>query len=316
MNVLVCQPVTEAMKTRFAAAFPGHQFIYDEHPAPALFAWAQAIFGFPEPDMLPLAKELRFVQLCSAGAEKYNSVVQKDVPLCCTTGIFGREIAEVLLGFVLSLYKHLPIYRDHQSAHQWAFHAFNRPLSGSNALILGLGDIGRSFAGLLQPFGCTITGMRRIHGCCPPGVDHLICMDELDAVLPAADIVALCLPETAETRHIMDRKRIFSMKKGSVLLNVGRGSAVDTAALFDGLTCGQLSGAALDVTDIEPLPPEHPLWTLDNLLITPHTAGRSYSPYIIESTGDVFVENFSAFLEGRPLKTPVDRETGYMVSRP
>lgn len=316
MNILVCQPVTEAMKARFAAAFPGHDFVYDENPRPEQFAAAQVIFGYPDPKMLIYAKDLRFVQLGSAGAERHNAAVPMQVPLCCATGIFGREIAEVLLGCLLALNKYLPVYRDSQRAHNWQFHAFNRPLSGSNVLILGLGDIGRSFAELLRPLDCRITGLRRTRGVCPPCVDSVATLDELDSLLPQADVVALCLPDTPETRDIMTRERIFSMKPGSVLLNVGRGSALDTMALCDALRDGPLFGAALDVVDTEPLPPEHPLWDAENLIITPHVAGRSYSPYIIERTGQVFIENFSAFLEGRPLKTPVDRDTGYMVSRP
>ncbi|MGI6028611.1 MAG: D-2-hydroxyacid dehydrogenase [Candidatus Heteroscillospira sp.] len=316
MNILVCQPVTESMKARFAAAFPGHDFIYNEHPAQADFAAAGAIFGFPEPDMLKYAENLRFVQLCSSGAEKHNPVVPKDVPLCCATGIFGREIAEVLLGYTLSLYKHLPAYRDKQRRQLWEYCGFNRPLTGANVLILGLGDIGRSFAELLRPFGCRITGLRRNAGERPDCVDGVYTPDKLDELLPNADVVAMCMPDTGDTRGIMTRERIFAMKKGAVLLNVGRGSALDTGALLDAVRSGQLAGAALDVLDTEPLPKEHPLWDEENIILTPHTAGRSYSPWIIEETGRIFEENFSAFLEGRPLVTPVDRETGYMVSRP
>ena len=315
MNILVCQPVTEGMKRRFAAAFPGHDFIYCENPGEAEFAEAQVLFGFPDPEKIKFCRDLRFVQLASSGAEQHNDVVPRNVPLCCATGLFGTEIAEVMLGYLLSLNKYLPRSRDRQRERDWSPDSFNRPVSGSRVLILGLGDIGMHFARLMKGMNCHVTGLRRTRGACPDCADELYTLAELDALLPQADVVALCLPSTPETQRVMTRERIFAMKKGSVLINVGRGSAVDTMALLDALREGHLFGAAVDVVDPEPLPPEHPLWDAENLILTPHVAGRSISPYIIEATGDLFIENFSAFLENRPFRTPVDRETGYMVSR-
>lgn len=317
MKILVCQPVTAEMKTRFESQFSEHEFIYNKTPKAADFAQIGAIFGSPEPKMLKFAEKLQFLQLSSAGAEKYNdaNVVPHSVALCCTTGIFGREIGEVLLSMLLSLNKHLHIYRDRQSKAHWEFFDYNRPLSGSRVLILGLGDIGQSFAQMLTPFSCEIIGVRHTAREKPDCVDEIYGINSLDALLPRADVVAMCLPETAETKSLMTRERIFAMKSGSILLNIGRGSAVDNLALADALNCGHLFGAGIDVVDIEPLPTEHPLWNCENAIITPHVAGRSYSPYIISSTGHVFIQNFSAFLSGEALISPVDRATGYMKSR-
>ncbi|MGE4353564.1 MAG: D-2-hydroxyacid dehydrogenase [Oscillospiraceae bacterium] len=317
MNILVCQPVTEEMKSFFTAQFPNQDFAYSETPTTEQFAEAEVIFGYPEPAMMKYAKKLRFLQLASAGAEKHNSpdIVPLNVPVCCSTGIFGREIGEVLLADLLALYKHLHIYRDRQRAHNWAFYDFNRPVSGSRVLILGLGDIGMGFAGLLKPFGCTVIGVRRTAGKCPDNVNEVYTMEALDGLLPHADIVAMCLPDTPATRGIMTRERIYKIKEGAVLLNVGRGNALDTLALADAVREGHLSGAAIDVVDTEPLPPEHPIWDVQNIIVTPHTAGRSFSPYIVHHTGEIFVKNLTAFLEGKPLLTPVDRATGYMKSR-
>ena len=317
MNVLVCQPVTESMKSEFTKHFRDFDFVYTETPTAEQFAQAEIIFGYPDPNMLKYANKMRFLQLASSGAEKHNSpnIVPINVPICCTTGIFGREISEVMLSYLLALNKHLHIYRDRQRAHNWEFHAFNRPVSGRQVLILGLGDIGINFAELLHPLGCRVIGVRRTAGKCPDCVSEVHTMDELDTLLPQADVVAMCLPDTPDTRGVMTRERIYAMKKGSVLLNVGRGNALDTMALADAVREGHLFGAAIDVVDTEPLPPEHPIWDVENIIITPHTAGHSFSPYIINRTGEIFIKNLCAFIEGQPLFTPVDRLTGYMKSR-
>jgi len=315
MRVLVCQPATESMKCRFAENFPDHEFIYNENPAAEDFKTARVLFGFPDPGMIKHCEDLRFVQMASSGVEQHNEVVPPEVPLCSTTGIFGREIAEVMLGYLLSLNKYLPQYRDRQIEGKWDPLFYNRPVSGSKVLILGLGDIGMNFARLMKAMDCHVTGLRRTRSAKPDCADEMYTLAELDRLIPEADIIAMCLPSTRETQNVMTRERIFAMKKGSVLINVGRGSAVDTMALNDALKEGHLFGAAIDVIDEEPLPKEHPIWERENLIITPHVAGRSVSPYLIEQCADVFIRNFSAFLENRPFETPVDRETGYMVSR-
>lgn len=316
MRVLVCQPATENMRVSFARKFPEHEFIYDEHPSDALLASAEAIFGCPEPERLGVCTELRFMQLSSAGAERYKDAAPAAATLCCASGAFGGEMGEVLLAYLLALKKQLPQYRDRQLRREWSFRDYNRPVAGSSVLIVGLGDIGMGFARLLKPLGCRVAGVRRSScAAVPDCVDELHAVSELDALLPDFDVVALCLPHTAETSGLMSRERIFAMKPGAVLLNVGRGSAVDTGALCDALESGRLSGAALDVVSPEPLPPEHRLWGCENAIITPHVAGKSFSPDIIESIGELFERNFAAFLAKKPLVTPVDRETGYMQSR-
>lgn len=315
MNILVSQTVTEAMKDRFASLFHGNTFVYAEDPSAEQFSEAEVIFGYPKPEMLSHSKKLRFLQLRSAGADLHNNAVPKDVAVCCTTGVYGRELGEALLGYLLALTKHLHIYRDSQAEHKWEFYDFNRSVAGSRVLILGLGDIGMNFAKLLEPFNCHITGVRRTRGDCPDCVHEVRTMDELDELLPEADVVAMCLPNTPLTQGMMSRERIFAMKQGSILMNVGRGNALDTMALCDAVTSGHLWGAAIDVVEPEPLPSDHPIWDAQNIIITPHSAGRSYGPYVIERTVEVFIQNLTAFFAGEPFITPVDRETGYMVSR-
>ncbi len=142
-------------------------------------------------------------------------------------------------------------------------------------------------------------------------VDELYGMDALDSLLPRADVVALSLPQSPETNGLMNGERLALMKKGSILINVGRGSAVDQQALASTLNSGHLGGAALDVAVPEPLPPEDPIWNAKNILITPHASGGWSLPSTIDRVMDIFLENLKAWQEGAPMKNLVDPESGY-----
>ena len=136
-------------------------------------------------------------------------------------------------------------------------------------------------------------------------------MEELERLLPDMDVVALSLPGNTATRHVLSRERIGLLSSNAIVLNVGRGSAVDTDALSDALYAGKIAGAALDVTDPEPLPADHPLWSAPNALITPHISGGYSLPETLEQIADIFAENLRRFQEGQPLRNVVDMETGY-----
>ncbi|MCD8498931.1 MAG: NAD(P)-binding domain-containing protein [Clostridiales bacterium] len=147
-------------------------------------------------------------------------------------------------------------------------------ITGSTTLVIGLGDIGSQFARRMQALGSTVLGIRRMPAAGKPDyVSSVHGLAELDDLLPLADVVALTLPETPQTVHLINRERLARMKPGAVLLNVGRGNAIETEALCDALVAGHLGGAGLDVTDPEPLPADHRLWSLPNAMITPHVSG-------------------------------------------
>ena len=144
-----------------------------------------------------------------------------------------------------------------------------------------------------------------------PSYDAMYKIDSLDDVLPGTDLLVMSLPSTPETNNILNRDRIFAMPKGSYVVNVGRGNAIDEDALFDALESGHLAGAALDVFKTEPLPSDSRLWKTKNLLITPHIAGNLTLDYTLEKNVDMFLEDLNNFLNGMPLKYEVDRKKGY-----
>ena len=181
-----------------------------------------------------------------------------------------------------------------------------------SVLCVGLGDTGSHFATLAAALGARTAGVRRrAGGVCPPGVERVYGTDELDEALPRYDVVALSMPETPATVHIIDRRRLALMKEGSFLLNVGRGSAIDQDALLDMLRSGHIAGCGLDVTTPEPLPEDHPLWREPNALITPHIAGSFHLEYTRERIVDIAIENVRRLADGRECVSRVDPARGY-----
>ena len=140
-------------------------------------------------------------------------------------------------------------------------------------------------------------------------------MDKFKDCLQDADIVATCLPGTKETYHLFDREAFLSMKEGAYFINIGRGGAVDTDALANALNSGHLKGAAVDVTEPEPLPKDHPLWKAKNLILTPHVSGGYHLPETLERIVSISAENLKLFMEGKPLNNIVDLATGYRINK-
>ena len=225
--------------------------------------WERAaiILGNPTPAQLQNCGSLKLLQLQSAGADNYckPGVLPESVALCNATGSYGVAIAEYMVGVTLMMAKNLHLYRDQQFAGVWRDLGEVVPIQGSRVLVLGLGDIGTEYALRMYTLGADITGITRTHKEGPPFVQKMAVTEELDQLLPEADIVALSLPGGDGTRGILGEKQIRLMKEGALLLNVGRGNAVDTDALTRALETGHLRGAALDVTDPEPLPAGHPI---------------------------------------------------------
>ena len=181
-----------------------------------------------------------------------------------------------------------------------------KSVEGSVILILGLGNIGGDFARKVKVLGAYTIGVRRNIGDCPDYVDEMHPLSSLDDLLPRADVVAIALPLTPETKGMINEARLMKMKKDALLINVGRGPIVDTDALMKVMNAGHLDGAALDVTDPEPLPPDHPLWQQDRVIITPHVAGSFYLPETKNRVISVFLENLRRFQAGEQLKNLVE----------
>ena len=175
-----------------------------------------------------------------------------------------------------------------------------------------MGDIGASFARRAHLLGAEVVGVRRHAADCPDYCLRVVDTDHLDEELPQADLVALSLPGTPETYRMFDAARLARCKRGAILLNVGRGTTVDADALAEAVQSGALYGAALDVTDPEPLPPDHPLWGLDTVLITPHISGRFSLPRTLENIVEIFAHNLRRFAAGQTLDNQMSRTTRYV----
>ncbi len=273
---------------------------------------ADAILGNVPPMLLKEAKNLKWLQSSMAGVDSYlGGVLPEGVKLTNVTGAFGLAISEHMVATVFTLYKKLHLYRDNQNKSHWLDRGQVKQIEGATVLTVGLGDIGGNFAKKMKDLGAYTIGVRRKDTSKPEYIDELILQADLDSVLPRADIVALALPNTAETKGLFNRERIYNMKDGATLINVGRGNAVDTEALCDALEDGKLYAASLDVTDPEPLPSDHRMWKLENALITPHISGFFHLRKTYENIVDIFIENFSRFLAGKELENIIDMTTGY-----
>lgn len=291
----------------------GHELIFrDELPnadeQQAQLLTAHIVFGNAPVEQLNRASNLRWIQLYSAGIDPYQELTFEASPSLVVTnlrGFFGRPVAETALAGIMAMYRGIDTLARLQTQQQWIGSALRpqlRTLRGAKVVILGAGSIGLTFKKLLQGFDCEVLVMSRSSG-------DIHSLDALDAVLPTTDILLNTLPETPETIGILDRKRLGLLSANSLFANVGRGSAVEESALIELLTENRIYGAMLDVTEEEPLPPNHPLWSLPNVLLTQHTAGG----FGDENRNKVlfFLDNLRRFEQGEPLDSIVDFVRGY-----
>ena len=279
--------------------------------------WADAVLGNLPVPLIRQNDHLEWFQSNAAGPNNYlePGVLPEECIVTNATGAYGLAISECMLAMWLSLLKELPTYRDNQREHRWAptGHSVGS-IAGSRVLCVGMGDIGSNFARRAYVLGAEVVGVRRtVHPDtpCPDYCTRVVAQSELDAELPQADLVALSLPGTPETLHLFGAERLALCKPGAILLNVGRGTAVDGEALAAAVHSGQLSGAGLDVTDPEPLPPEHPLWAEPNVIITPHVTGGFSLPKTLDNIVDIFAHNLKRYAAGQPLDNQMDRRTQY-----
>ncbi|WP_300684606.1 D-2-hydroxyacid dehydrogenase [Acutalibacter sp. 1XD8-36] len=303
----------EALPSGRGGALPFPDLLSADMVTEEDIAWADAILGNVRPELLKGAKKLKWLQTSSAGVEFYTApgTMPEGAVLTNATGAYGLAISEHMLGMLLMIYKKLELYRDAQLKEDWAGQGEVRTLLGATVLIMGMGDIGGSFGKLCKAMGAYVIGLRRRDGSKPGYADEVHLTGELDRLLPRADVVAVTLPGTPETRGMLDKERIGRMKPGAVVLNVGRGYIIDTEALCDALESGHLGGAGLDVTEPEPLPKGHRLWGLPTAVVTPHVSGGYHLYETHQRIVDIFTENLSRFLSGGELKNLVDFETGY-----
>jgi len=271
---------------------------------------ADCAYGFVTPELFSRARKLRWIQCNAASPDPsfwHEALLKSDVTVTNFRGIYNDHVAAHALAFVLALSRNLPEYARLQQRAEWGPVKTATYLPESKVLIVGLGGIGAETARLCAAFGMTVTGIDpRVKGP-PPFVTAVHPPDALDSLLPQADFLILITPETPETIRMIDARRLNLMKPGSFLVNVGRGKCVVMDDLVEALTAKKIAGAALDVFEQEPLPPSNPLWSMPNVLITPHMAAKTDSYRVPERRTKVFVENCERFEHGKPLINVVDK---------
>lgn len=281
----------------------------------AAFRTAEVIIGEPSREELEAAPLLKWLQITEERADNYTRETgfPSGAVLTNASGAFGITIAEHVLAGILTLCRHLPAYRSYQQRTVDRPAGKEKLLFGGTALILGTGDVGTQVAKRLKAFGMTIVGVCRHRRPQTPDFDRIVTLPEAEALLSSADVVVGCLPENPETVGYFDEGRIMLLKEDAILVNVGRGSLVDCEALAAALHAGHLFGAVLDVTDPEPLPKEHPLRRMRNVVLTPHVAGCGLGS-VAETEKKITAiccDNLRRYRSGWPLRNQVDFETGY-----
>jgi len=269
------------------------------------------------PEQFLRAKKLKWIHATAAGVGQlmFPELRQSSVVVTNASGVHSVPMAEHLLGLLLALARRFPSAFRHQMSSHWGQQEIwddqlrPRELMGQLLLLVGFGAIGREVAKRVRPLGMKIWAVTRSGQGNPALADRFLPASQLEEVLPEADYVILAAPETPETHHLMNAKRLAAMKPTAFLINVARGSLIDEDALIDTLQRRAIAGAALDVTEREPLPSDSPLWTLDNVFITPHIS--AVSEFLWERQTELLLENLKRWFAGEELINRVDLRRGY-----
>jgi phosphoglycerate dehydrogenase-like enzyme len=245
--------------------------------------------------LLDLASQLRFIQAIGAGTDQFplEELKKRGIRLASARGVNYRAVAEHAMALILALSRRLPEARDNQAKRLWRgmigdLSRREDELGGKMLLVVGLGQIGGRLAQLAKVFDMRVVGLRRDPAAGRGAADSVHAMGEFKSLLPEADFVALTCPLTKETEKLVDAEALARMKSSAYLVNVARGRVVDEPALVEALAARRIAGAAIDVTVEEPLAPNSPLWGMEHVLLTPHTAGetRRYEDNVIEILRD------------------------------
>ena len=311
-NILVTPPVNEKHKAMLEAACPCGEFrwVLRENVKEEDVKYADVIIGNIPLDLVGKCENLKLLHLNMAGADGYPERMPEGAILANSSGAYGLAISEHMLGMLLSIKKKLYNYHANQLHSLWQDEGGVTSIEDAVVLSVGMGDIGGEFARKCKLLGAYTMGIRRTVREKPEWLDELHTLSELDELLPKADVVALSLPSGPDSNGLMDERRLRLMKPGAVLINVGRGKAIVTDALQK-VCCEGRIYAALDVTDPEPLPADHPLWNTPNVYITPHISGFFHLPQTLDRIIKISAENLRRFTAGEPILNRVDAATGY-----
>ncbi len=276
----------------------------------------EVLYGYIPAPMIKKAEKLRWLHAASAGVDAYldDSVYAhpESIILTHSNGSYGITISEYMVMMILMLMRRQMEYVHLQEERVWKNVGEIRSIYGSRVVIVGTGDIGTNLARRLKAMGASkVIGIRRTLKAADPAFDSIGTTDHLAEAVVDADVVALCVPATNETNGLLSHRIISRMSPKTFVVNVGRGSAIDQAALTEALKEGRLAGAALDVFTPEPLPKDDPLYSLPNVILTPHVSGNMSLSYTSDINVDIFCRNMERYFHGEELHHAVDRKIGY-----
>lgn len=319
MKIVVTFPCNEEQRNQFLAIAEkyGMSVVFSKEKRE--LQTAEIIIGEPELEDVYSNSNLKWIQMTWAGTDKYTTRkalqnnrhgLPKGIILSNASGAFGTIMSEYAIGAVLSVYHKFPVYQKQQQEQIWQDAGAEDAMFGKTVLLLGTGDIGTNVAQRCKAFGMHTIGVRRDAKRKPDVYDEMYQMEELDEILPKADIIICSLPDKPNTRMLLSKNRMLKMKKNAVLLNMGRGTLFDCFELDDVIKSGHLKAAILDVTDPEPLPGEHPLWRNDKVMITPHIAGPSiaHAKETQDKIVEICCENLERFFEGDEILHTINDE--------
>ena len=283
-----------------------------EEELAAEVADAEVFFGFHSPEIFAGADQLKWIQTTSAGLDKILTPELTSMGLQITnaSGLHAPPVVETAWGLTLAVSRCLKHFQQCQNEHVWdPFVPFD--LNGRTAGVIGLGGIGRRYAKIAAAFGMQVIAVDLHSPPKPDEVQELWGLDRLNDLCAEADVVLIACPATQETQGLIGPEQLAVMKSTAILVNIARGGIVDEPALIECLNEGRITGAGLDVTEIEPLPPNDPLWDTPRLVLTPHIAGWSNDRS--RNVVKFFCENLRRYKAGEPLKNLVNQSRGYPV---
>lgn len=308
------------IRERLQQEFSQHHFVQlqNDDRVPEEIIDADVLIGSSlRPQHFLMANKLRWIHSPAAAVHQlmYPELLQSSVVLTNSTGIHGPVVAEHAIAVLLAMAKRLPQAMQYQAKREWSqnqlWHGQPKPreVADATVAVVGMGGIGREFTARAKAFGMKVLAIRETPGKGPDGADAVYSSAQIDEVLPQSDYVLLCTPVTPATTGIMNAARLNRMKPDAYLINVARGPLIDEAALVNALKERRIAGAALDVFMEEPLPSDSPFWSLDNMLITPHTAAvtdRLWERHYVH-----IADNLHRFFAGQPVLNQVNKQRGY-----
>ena len=315
---LWCAPAW--IRDRLAGDFPKIDFVQlpDYEGMSREIVDSDVLIGWAiQPEQFRAARKLKWIHSPAAAVHQlmFSELIKSDVTVTNSGDVHGPVVAEHAIAVLLALAKRLPQAMAYQQKHEWAQEILwqeqprPREISGETVVVVGMGSIGREFTSRAKALGMRVIAVRENPQKGASGADAVHGPEQIDSVLPEADYLLLCTPVTRSTSGLMNRERLGLMKREAYLINVGRGSLADEAALVEALRNRTIAGAALDVFNQEPLPRESAFWDLGNVLITPHTA--AVTDRLWERHYRLICENLTRFLEGKPLLNLIDKHRGY-----